>query len=333
MTVCLSMVANSVDETTSQSIRQLFDFGSIDDLNSYCAKMLSALPYQSRDCRLTTANSVWINSKINPSDGFVVDMGNSFSAPVSIMNDDTSAAADEINRWCYDKTAGLIPSIVNASDLNACKAFIANALYFNAKWNDPFEPEKTKSETFHGIESDAVVDMMHNSITGGYYKSDTWESAVISYKDNAYSMIAVMPLPGNSLAEVAENISADDIKTIFSHGKAHTIVLSMPKFDISTNEEYEETIESMGASLSNVGLDGLTNHRFNDPLRVKILQNAKIKVDEEGTVAAAVTGALTDVTGSMPSTVDFTLDRPFIYLIRNTKTGSIIMMGQYTQPQ
>ena len=177
--------------------------------------------------------------------------------------------------------------------------------------------------------------MMHVTTPLEYYKGAGFEAVKVPY-EGTYEMVVMLPDENTVLTDFINSVSYDDISRAINSTCNTTVALSMPRFESSLDDmKCNNILAALGVSLAHPALDGFFGYSHSSQ-GVVIQHFSKVMVDEVGTEAAAVTAGIMFGfigEGGEPSSVDFTLDRPFIYLIRNTKTGSIIMMGQYTQPQ
>lgn len=328
----MSLMANGMDEAFQDETAKMFEAGSIDALNEMSLKLMSYLPYSSETTVFKLANAVWYAPELSPAQKFAGIAKNSFKASPSSLDFKNPSSADVINKWCSDNTEGVIKDVVLHENIASSLTLFANALYFNDKWSSPFDKKKTADATFHGVRSDAQVAMMHNSIDAMYGETASWSAVRLSYK-GPFEMVLFLPAEGNSVADLAASISTEDLSAFARETQLCNVNLSLPKFESSFAGDCTHYLEDLGLSRKPESLDGFICP--SDKSKVPdfdIKQITKVMTDEEGTVAAAVTIGGDTTSAGVTRSVDMTFDRPFVYLIRNTATGSIIMAGQYTQP-
>lgn len=328
--ICLAIIANTCGGDLVETIQNNFGYEDIDELNGYMQKLVSGLPCNTDSCRVILANSVWHSAMINPTNHYRDIANDYYKAGIEEFKSTTAETADAINRWSIDKTDNAIGNIVNAESLQQSAAFIVNALSFKAQWDCPFDKKQTAFEIFHGIKQVVSTPMMHQVITTGYYKTDSWESLVLPYKDYDYAMITILPTEDSPISQL--HITQADIDSIYKHPKAVKAQFSMPKFDLKAGnpKSLDKTLENMNFSLF-ADMSGMTGSST-DPLSVVMEQSCSVSVDEEGTIATAVTTGNLITTSTYVPSIEFVINRPFCYIIRNNRTGSIVMAGQYTQP-
>ena len=234
-----------------------------------------------------------------------------------------------INKWAEEKTNGMIKNL-NKEPIPADTAMIiANSIYFLGKWSDEFDPEETKTETFHGKGGDTKVEMMSKTFAGegiGYAKNDVYQAAVLDYKGGA-SMIVYLPNEGKTTADVLDKLekTPQDLANPEQRGIG---TLRLPKFETETTIDLDDAMKAMGLTeMYKSGLGGMLGMNEKDAFLSKLFQKAKIKVDEKGTEAAAVTEGQVNVTSMPAEPVQFnmTCDKPFVYSV--VINGNVAFMG------
>lgn len=332
MSLCVSMIANACDKPTEQSIVDLMDCESLEGLNSLSKKLMQFLPDRINKSVLSLANSVWHRPDFLPSDDFRTRMTNYYFSDVISVDFSSPDAVVRLNNWCRENTNGIIDKAFDSLYDNTVIVCI-NTLYFKGEWHNHFDSKQTSKQPFHGVVRDADVDMMHGDFTLRYRESENWESVVIPYEGNN-NMIVFMPKDGTTIKDLSASISDDDVISATANAELAMVKLSMPKFSVQTAVDITEDMERLGVYCFSNNLNGFSG--FSQPLGhvIKFMQKTSVSTDEIGTVAAAVSGTSDMLMAYSPTkNIDFTLDRPFIYMIRNSKTGSILIAGRYAQPQ
>ena len=279
---------------------------------------------------VTSANSIWVRKGIAFKDNYLDYVrGGSYGAQVESRDFTDRATVGEINGWCAEKTRGLIPSIVSELQPELA-AILLNALYFKAPWAEEFEKSDTRKETFHGAEGDRQVDFMHKTTRGyGYAGFEGWQVASLPYKNGRYAMLVALPPQDAELNALTWDVDLFD-KVLDAGQGGVRVALSLPKFKIETTLVMNDLLSAMGAAP--IFTDAADFSRMSAmPLAVsQILQKCFIEVGEEGTEAAAVTGAfmrLTSVARPEPP-VEMRVDRPFLFAIYDTTTKLILFEGR-----
>lgn len=295
-----------------------------------------------QNTKLLTANSLWISPLLNRAENIETD----FLAPSLFYYQGEMFEADfadprtaqEISAWVEQKTGGMIPDYQTASDAVTVMA-ILNAVYFEGKWEQPFQGEDTKPD---GWFKDAAGNLQKNipimyqyGVRLRYFETDAFKGVELPYKDSALAMDILLPAENASVSGVSDyrSLSPEEQEALwqsFDQADFQVIdTLGLPAFTMDiTVDGMQEILEDMGLTdifREDTDLDKIGEGTFVS----SVSHRAKIEVDEEGTRAAAVTEIATkDGAAIALNTIDFVANRPFVYVIRDTETGMILFMGQ-----
>ena len=327
----IGLMSNIIDPTDAEMLTEKLGFESVSDLNALCHKLMMFLPDASNKSKIEIANSVWHNTDLKPSDNCVTTIGDFyFHKPVAIDFSQPTAVST-INQWVSDATHGLINSLIDRIEPSDRIVF-ANALYFNSDWLNQFRENATEKAVFTSAGKDYQIDMMSNLLNAAYY-SDTDYLAVTLPYEGTNEFIALLPSKSSTLSDVMKSFSCATLDKIVKSSTKEDIALKLPKFKSSAKLDCNSVFDAMGLRLSDSKLTGFNKIYGSETYPLTINHEAVVSVSERGTEAAAVTGGLITAGDENDQAIEVTFNRPFAYIIRNTKTGSIIMMGQYTQPQ
>lgn len=314
LNLAVALVANSVSEERGQSVARNLGFESLEQLNSMSHRLISYLAHPSPARELAIANAVWHSASYTPSEEFVSGMASVFGAPVTPFIPSTNEAVDMINSWIYDTSQGMIPSILeSASD----SFYWSNTIFFRSEWFYNFDPADTTVGTFHGNGYDSDVSMMHAlQSNSGYAKAGDDIYALIRFGDHDYSfelIISEKPFTYELYNELRMKIGLYDIE------------LSLPRFSVSTCSSIGNVLSMLGldaSCLDGMGLPDVHCSAFSG------IQKTRIDIDEQGAKLAAST--LIGGVGGPPVNpkVSLTVDRPFIFIVREAKTDAIILAGR-----
>ena len=288
---------------------------------------------------LNISNAVWIQNKFKIDSTYQTNVQKKYKADVrSVDFVKKHETASEINNWVSEKTNNLFKNIVSTNDINEyTRLIISNAIYFIGKWAEEFERRLTKPDDFYSISNDLVqIDFMNQTEFLGYFENDEIQFVSIPYKGNDKSFCIILPQKRYGIAEIENELDEALLNKIFNNLEYTKVILSIPKFKLETSYSLIEPLKKLGlkaAFTSNADFSGITTE---EPLLInKINHKAYIEIDEEKTVAAAVTTVeLMSVTavGPVPKPKIFKADHPFIFLILDNKTKGIIFMGRYAKP-
>lgn len=286
------------------------------------------------------ANALWGHDAETFSDDYVTLIGRHYDAPMTLVDfRRPEHAAEQINDWTNEKTRGLIPHLVNPSDVIDASLVLTNAIYFLGDWANEFDPENTRDRDFRvGPGTSVTVPMMHQQASFGYLKYDDATALVMPYGGERVSMVVLLPDEGQDTDALTAHLTAKEIAR-WANAPHETIQLAMPKFKMKTSSRLvhgEPILPNLGlrrATSGEADLTGIDGGKgAGGRLYIsEVIHEAVIEVDERGTEAAAATGVVIGRT-SIPQVINVTIDRPFVFLIVDHETNSILFMGRVVDP-
>lgn len=328
----LAMLVNAAkaDEYSKELVRK-FGFESIDALNDYNKKLMAYLPHKVEGNKLSFVNSFFYNQKLSLTAPFINKMKDYYSAGIMGVDFASSATADVINNWASDNTNGLIPNIVTPDTYNPETSFIlANALYFAGEWANKFDKENTSYKPFTSEDGKTVMVPMMTQEERFEIMDDLGIRGIrMNYKGKKRYMECYLPREGQSVYDLVEEFSNGTYDNMYSRFFRPGVgTVTIPKFELAFNTMLEETLAGC-----DIHLGKLSFGDYGIPVntRVKMKQFVSVKVDEEGSVMAAVTTAGGDW-AVFPTPFEYTFDRPFLYIIKDTESNAILMAGVVTNP-
>ena len=276
-----------------------------------------------------TANSIWFDTEVTPNTAYIETVKKTFGAESQKADLSAQSAVQTINAWVSDKTHGLIGSILDRPLSDDAAAVLLNALYFKGEWSEPFQAEDTFDQTFHGQNGkDAPVPFLHDTRRGlQYIDTDTCVGAALPYRGgNGWWMLVLMP-KGSA---PAENLAAENFDGLLSEAQSAYVRLSLPKFTVEGSYDLTQPLQDLGLTAAFVGGDfSAMGESPKGPIALsKVIQKTYLRVDEKGTEAAAVTGAIMEATGAIqPETpIELTFDRPFLCCLWNTELSQPLFL-------
>ena len=334
----LSSLASGCGGQTLQEMAALLGLKESDltTLNSYQRKIAYQLESADDSVSFLSSNALWMQYELPVYRSFIEDSQNFYSTQVEAIDFADKAAGSTINRWCKEKTRGLIERIVEDGPMD-CVLSMANALYFKAPWTDGFHEEGTKPGTFtnqDGMEKE--VQMMHrrDQFFVRYAKAVSFDLAALDfgqYSHKNYSMVFGLPHKGVSLKACLESLDATAWNEAVSSLSMQNVDLMMPRFEVSQSQQLKPVFQKMGLNAIFDVQQADLSRLSPQPLVVSdIQQNAVLKVNEKGAEAAAVTWVgmdTSDVPGEEPEYIPFHVDRPFFFAIQENQNGNILFMG------
>ena len=337
ITYVLGMVNDAATGLTEKELEETLGFheGGIQAVNDYCKKLIDGLPKVDSKVTLNIANAIFLNKNYTLKSQFEQDMQKYYDAKAEALDFKAPETLNHINSWASEKTNGMIPTILDDID-PLMVSYLLNAIYFKADWASKFDPQNTKDETFTTENGNSSTDMpmMHQNVLIRYMKNDTYSAIEMPYGSGLWSMVVMMPEEGKT----ADDIIDGNLSTwVF---KPYEVDLKLPRFETSsdTNDIEDGLIGLMKKmGINRAFVDGLAEipNMCELPVYIDMMrQKAKIKVNEEGSEAAAVTVAgATYSASSEPMEypkATFHANRPFVYVIREASSGVILFVGKFT---
>lgn len=339
VTIDFGMVNNGAVGKTQQEIYETLGYkdGSVDGLNDFCRTMMEQSSAVDPSTTLEIANAGIIN-KMYPGlkDSFTKTVKSVYDAEVIYKDFSKEDIKSLVNNWCKEKTHGMIPELLTQPVSPSEYAHFLNAVYFKGIWTNKFKKDDTKNEKFTREDgSTMTVKMMHQKDNFNLGGIDGLCSALsLPYGNQAYRMTILLPYKGESLGNLINTLDADAWKSLKMYG--FEVDVKIPSFETEYYITLKDILQEMGIKRAfGVGGSPDFSAMSSYPIFISdVLHKARIKVDEEGSEAAAVTdivflaGAANP--GATPPTYEFHADRPFLYVITEVSTGAIYFIGQYT---
>ena len=295
--------------------------------------------------RLNIANALWGREGYQFLDEFTTVVGENYGAAVRPTDfvGQPEESRIRINDWVANETEGLIEDIIPLGKFEEAPPalVLTNAIYFNAAWVNKFKAMDTLTD-FHKLDGETVaVPMMNRSDKTRYTSGDGYQAIDLSYTFGWMSMTVLLPDSG-TFETFEDSLDDELVSRITEDLESRQVVLTMPKFEFESKFDMVDTLKAMGmanafdsrmADFS--GMDG-QSCLAGDPQCLVIsdvIHKAFVAVDEEGTEAAAATASIAMPTSGAPGPrVEVIVDRPFIFLIRDNRTGSILFVGRVLDP-
>jgi serpin B len=286
--------------------------------------------------RLNIVNETWGQEDYKFMDQFLDVLAENYGAGMRLL--DFINAPEEsritINDWVSDQTEGKIEDLIPSGVIDAMtRLVLTNAIYFNAAWLYPFSEEVTDDGTFHLLnDSEITVPMMMQTESFGYAEGEGYKAVEMLYDGRELSMVILLPEIG-LFREFEESIDADLLEEIINDLQYRQVALSMPKFEFESDYSLVEYLSEMGMPIAFSGaadFSGMTGNR--DLFIGEILHKAFVSVDEAGTEAAAATAVVMELTAAPEEPIEVRINSPFVFMIRDIETGSILFIGRVMNP-
>jgi serpin B len=293
-------------------------------------------PYQ-----LSIANAIWGQQGHELLPHFLETLSSVYHAQaMSLDYRQPAEAARTINDWVSTETQGRIADLIDAGLLGPdTKLVLTNAIYFKGNWKDPFKSAATRDRSWHGAADaatrpDKTVPMMSRQGRYDYFKDEKLAALQMPYAGDDLAMLVILPGELDGLAAVEKTLDADRLATLVA-GLRPTpdVQLSLPKFKLEAKYDLNNALAAMGmptafsSQADFSGMDGSRDLQISD-----VVHKAFVKVDEEGTEAAAASGVGMRMLAMRPHPVVFDADHPFLFVIRDVKSGAVLFVGRVVEP-
>ncbi len=346
ITYVLSMVNDGATGTTEQELEQTLGFhkGGIQAVNDYCKNLIDNLPHVDEKVQLNIANAIFVNDKYQLKKQFQQDMASYYDAKAEALDFSSPSTLDRINGWCDEKTRGMIPTILERVDPRTV-SYLLNAIYFKAEWASMFEKNETREEVFTTPDGETRVPLMHQNVYMNYLRNDQYAAVSIPYGNGQWMMTVMLPEDGKTTDDVISSLAAsgwstDFLKNPLREARRYAVDLKLPRFETAFDTDDAggliELLMGMGIRRAFDGNSAeIPNMCENGDLYISMMkQKAKIKVNEEGSEAAAVTIAGLNFLSAVADTQEppkatFHANRPFVYLIHEQSSGVILFVGKF----
>lgn len=287
--------------------------------------------------KLNTANSLWAQEGHHFLDSFLDLNKKYYGAGLNFVDFVTKAetARKTINIWVEDKTQRNIRELIKPGMIDSSTTLVlCNAIYFKGDWLSPFDEKGTADADFY-VSPDKIikVPMMSQESIFKLEDFNDFSAIELPYEGSDLSMIVFLPKEIDGLAELERNLTNDNVKNWIaklSNSRESEVRVALPKFETSCKFELAGVLAEMGMPHAFVSADfsGMTGKR--DLFVSKVIHKAFVDVNEEGTEAAAAT-AMWEAR-SISRSPTFRADHPFVFMIRENQTGSILFLGRVVDP-
>jgi serpin B len=287
--------------------------------------------------RLNVVNAIWGQKDFNFKSEYLDLLAQNYGAGLRVLDFMKAAepSRQTINQWVSDQTESRIKDLLpQGSVTEYTRLVLTNAIYFNAAWQSQFKKEATADGKFTLIDGSQISAPLMRQTNGfGYGEGDSYQAVEFPYDGHELSMVILLPKAGQFKAFEA-GLDGQKIAGIIQNLQNSEVDLSLPKFKIESEFGLSKTLKDLGltdafdpAKADFSGMDGAKDLFISD-----VLHKAWVTVDENGTEAAAATGVIIGTT-SMPIEIkEMKIDHPFIFLIRDIKTGAILFIGRVMNP-
>ena len=287
---------------------------------------------------LSVANRIFPQEGLALESDFEQGVGDYYGAPLAPLDFamDPEAARSHINDWVSEETREKIPELFPEGSIgDSTRLVLANAIYMKADWAEQFDPQRTSDTPFSKLDGSSVdVAMMQQELEEGFYfaEIDGAQIAELPYVGEELSMVVVVPEGSDGLLALEAGLDATQVQAWFDALAPAPVSISMPKLEIRWKDTLNEPLQALGmeqAFLPTADFSGMSSEIS---LYIDlVIHEAFVKIDEEGTEAAAATGVGMEM-ASVPDFHYVVADHPFLFLVRDRITDSVLFVGRVADP-
>lgn len=289
---------------------------------------------QSKDIELMMGNAIWTDRKTDgmksPSKEFEMTARDVYGAKIKSVNFiPARPVAEQINQWVRKETKGMIKLIVSPTDIENQTVAILNAIYFKGFWESRFDKSNTSSGKFFAAGGERVRSFMDQTRDYAYFENEQAQVVNLPYRGGQFAMSIVLPKEGKNLEDMEDSLNSEKLSSWFQNMKNERIHVRLPKFEIKWGaKNLKDDLAKIGMPVSGdftmLGSEQLTISG--------VLHKTVIKIDEEGTEAAAVTAVTGRILSKRPEPKQFIVNRPFLFVIRDLTENNWHFIGRVLEP-
>jgi serine protease inhibitor len=335
ISLALSMTMNGAEGDTLSEMQETLHLTGLDmdTLNVANKDLMSILlnPDASGKVKVEIANALWARDGLDLKEAFLDACRDYYGAETQYLDFNDPGSVDIINDWVSDETHGMIPTIIDEPIEADTVLYLMNTLFFDGKWTEPFDPEKTYEGIFSKADgSTAPVQMMSGKQDVMVYHDPDGDADIFSkaFGDNErLEMLFIRPQ--GDLDDYIQGLTVEKLNRMAAGLAPENLQIGIPRFSYDTGMSLKDVLTAMGMEKAFSGEAEFWS-MSDTPLYIdEVMHKTRIEVKEEGAKAAAVTSVEMNATG-MP--MSYILDSPFLYLIRDRQTGAVLFMGVVEDP-
>ncbi|MFH0758645.1 MAG: serpin family protein [Bacteroidota bacterium] len=334
VSIALGMAYNGAETTTMDAFEEVLNYDGLTrkEVNEITRELIHVLVTNVKGNLLEIANSMWYDENFPVKQEFIDLNTTYYDAAVMELDFKKASAVKTINDWVSDNTHGKIDEIIDAID-PAMVMILINAIYFNCVWEVEFDPKNTFDAPFYNGDGtgSTVVDMMEVESTFNVALTGEFSAVELPYKNNKFSMFLFLPKEGQNVSDLVQNLDGETWNSWMDQfSEAKEFKVQMPRFTFEFERSLAGDLKSMGLEVAfsqQADFSGISDV----PVLISdVIHKTYIKVNEEGTEAAAVTAVIFELTSAGFQGIRF--DHPFLFAITENSSKSILFMGRVTEP-
>jgi serine protease inhibitor len=335
VSMALAMTYNGADGATKTAMENTLRLNGLntDEININFKQITQALLELDPKVDLSIANSIWYRNNFSVLQNFIDVNRNFYNAEISPLDFNSPTAIQTINNWASENTNNKIPQIIQNIDPQMMM-FLINAIYFKGPWKSKFDKTRNFNYPFSLANGNTKqVEMMNQNANLLANRNELMTMVEMPYGRGNWAMDLILPNPGKSISDVTDALNGETWNSwVSSLSMSTDLSLSFPPFKFEYDKNLNQVLSDMGMTLA-LDRDNADFSKINTSLSlyISLVQHSTfIEVNEEGTEAAAATHV--GVSGVSANVTSVIFDRPFIFVIREISSGTILFIGKLGNP-
>jgi serine protease inhibitor len=336
VSMALGMTYNGANGETQEAMQEVLELSgmTLQEVNESYQSLIELLSGLDPKVQFQIANSIWYRLGLTPEEEFVTLCKEYFDALVSGLNFSDPDAAKIINGWVYDNTNGKIEEIVDDPIDTMIVMFLINAIYFKGTWTYQFDEDSTTDTVFTMPDStQKPCRMMQQSAFCDYFSNEEFQAIDLPYSDGDFSMAIFLPKPDVDINSLVAQFTPENLSYWLSCFSSDSGKIFVPKFRVEYDLLLNEVLRALGMEIAfDPGRADFTKMYEGGGVWIdRVKHRTYVEVNEEGTEAAAVTSVEMGIVSERPDYL-IRVDRPFIFLIRENVSQTILFIGKIVEP-
>ena len=335
VSMALGMTYNGANGSTQEAMQATLELSglTIQEVNESYKSLIELLTGLDPKVQFQIANSIWYRQEFSFEEEFINLCKTYFNALVRGLDFNDPNAADTINGWVEENTNGKIKEIVDKPIDPLIVMFLINAIYFKGTWTYEFDEDKTKDDWFYLPDgSRKPCKMMEQRIQCDYFSNPDFQAIDLPYGDGDFSMTIFLPRPQKNIDSLIAEFTEENWDNWINSFSKDSGDIYIPKFTLEYGIKLNDVLKALGMEIAfdPYRADFTRMYKPGGIWIDKVKHKTFVKVNEEGTEAAAVTSVemgFVSVSGFY-----MRVDRPFVFVIRENKSQTILFMGKIVEP-
>lgn len=333
ISMALGMTLNGAAGETYDAMQSTLEFNGLtkQEINESYKSLINLLTQIDPKVIFNIANSIWYKNNLSIENEFISTNKKYFNAEVDGLDFEDPNSVNIINDWVNKNTNGKIDKIIDEIPRSAIM-YLINAIYFKGTWKYEFDKENTQDDVFTLLSGEEVnCRMMVQSNDFRYFKSSDFQAVDLPYGDGYFSMTIILPADDKNVDNIIEQLDSENFNGWINSFEKKEGTVQLPKFKLEYKYELNDVLKALGMEIAFSGKADFTNMYKPGGIAISNVKHKTfVKVDEEGTEAAAVTSVEIGTTSNNGFVMR--IDKPFIIIIRESNSGSLLFMGKIIEP-